>query len=142
MDQQELKEKILGILNESRTGVLSTIENDKPHSRYMTFIHEDDGLTIYTPTSKKTEKVDEIEKNPHVHILLGYSGEGLKDSYVEIAGTSKINDSQDLKQKYWSDSFKPWFEGPEDPDYIFLQIKPESIRLMNNNGNTPAELEL
>ncbi|AOH54036.1 pyridoxamine 5'-phosphate oxidase family protein [Peribacillus muralis] len=140
MSQNQLKEKILNIISDSKTGVLSSVENNKPHSRYMTFFNDD--LTLYTPSSSKTEKIEEIEKNPNVHILIGYENEGLGDSYLEISGTSKVNDSQELKDKLWNESFEHWFEGPNDPNYIILQIKPESIRLMNNNGEPPQELSL
>lgn len=140
MSQDQLKEKILNVIKESKIGVLSTVENNKPYSRYMTFFNEE--LTFYTPTSVETEKIDEIEKNPHVHILIGYENEGLGDSYLEISGTSKINDSAELKKKLWNKSFEQWFKGPEDPNYVLLQIKPESIRLMNNNGEPPEELNL
>ncbi|MCD1162308.1 pyridoxamine 5'-phosphate oxidase family protein [Peribacillus frigoritolerans] len=140
MSQNQIKEKVLNIIRDHKIGVLSSVENNKPHSRYMTFFNDD--LTLYTPTSGKTEKIDEIEKNPNVHILIGYDNEGLGDSYLEISGTSKINDSQELKDKLWNESFEQWFEGPKDPNYLILQIKPESIRLMNNNGEPPQELSL
>ncbi|MDP1420059.1 pyridoxamine 5'-phosphate oxidase family protein [Peribacillus simplex] len=140
MIQNQLKEKVLNIIRDHKIGVLSSVENNKPHSRYMTFFNDE--LTLYTPTSGKTEKIDEIEKNPNVHILIGYDNEGFGDSYLEISGTSKINDSQELKDKLWNGSFEDWFEGPNDPNYIILQIKPESIRLMNNNGEPPQELSL
>ena len=140
MSQDQLKEKILNVIKESKIGVLSTVENNKPYSRYMTFFNEE--LTFYTPTSLETEKIDEIEKNPHVHILIGYENEGLGDSYLEISGTSKINDSAELKKKLWNKSFEQWFKGPEDPNYVLLQINPESIRLINNNGEPPEELNL
>jgi general stress protein 26 len=140
MSQNQIKEKVLNIIRDHKIGVLSSVENNKPHSRYMTFFNDE--LTLYTPTSGKTEKIDEIEKNPNVHILIGYDNEGLGDSYLEISGISKINDSQELKDKLWNESFEEWFEGPKDPNYIILQIKPESIRLMNNNGEPPQELSL
>ncbi|MCM3674192.1 MULTISPECIES: pyridoxamine 5'-phosphate oxidase family protein [Peribacillus] len=140
MSQNQIKEKVLNIIRDHKIGVLSSVENNKPHSRYMTFFNDE--LTLYTPTSGKTEKIDEIEKNPNVHILIGYENEGIGDSYLEISGTSKINDSQELKDKLWNESFEDWFEGPKDPNYLILQIKPESIRLMNNNGEPPQELSL
>lgn len=140
MSQNQLKEKVLNIIRDHKIGVLSSVENNKPHSRYMTFSNEE--LTLFTPTSANTEKNDEIEKNPNVHILIGYENEGLGDSYLEISGTSKINDSQELKDKLWNESFKDWFDGPKDPNYLILEIKPESIRLMNNNGEPPQELSL
>ena len=70
MSDQDLKNKVLEIISDHRTGVLSSVENNKPHSRYMTFYNED--LTLYTPTKLDTEKVEEIEKNPSVSVLLGY----------------------------------------------------------------------
>lgn len=60
MSQEELKQKVLNLLDEQKVGTLATVEQDKPHTRYMTFFHE--GLTLYTPTSKETHKADEIEK--------------------------------------------------------------------------------
>ena len=140
MSQNQIKEKVLNIIRDHKIGVLSSVENNKPHSRYMTFFNDE--LTLYTPTSGKTEKIDEIEKNPNVHILIGYDNEGLGDSYLEISGTSKINDSQELKDKLWNESFEKWFKGPKDQNYLILEIKPESIRLMNNNGEPPQELSL
>ena len=106
----------------------------------MTFFNDD--FTLYTPTNIDTEKVAEIESNPSVSVLLGYEGKGLDDCYVEIAGTSTVNDSQELKKQFWDDSFQQWFQGPEDPNYAFLQIQPETIRILNNHGEPPQELHL
>ena len=55
---------------------------------------------------------------------------------------STINDSQNLKKQFWDESFNQWFDGPEDPNYVFLQIQPETIRILNNQGGPPQELNL
>ena len=73
MTQTELKQSIEHIMDKHYTGTLATVIHNKPSSRYMTFFH--DGLTLYTPTSIDTHKADEIEANPNVHVLLGYTGE-------------------------------------------------------------------
>lgn len=138
MVNQDVKEHILKIMSSSKTGVLSSVENNKPHSRYMTFFNQD--FTLYTPTNLNTEKVAEIEKNPSVSVLLGYEGQGLDDCYIEIFGKSTVNDSQEIKKQFWEDSFQQWFQGPEDPNYAFLQIQPETIRVLNNHGEPPQEL--
>ena len=98
MSNQELKQQIVKIISDHRTGVLSSVENNKPHSRYMTFYNDD--LTLYTPTNMNTEKIDEIKKNPSVSVLLGYEDKGQNDTYVEISGTSEITSSQKLKKQY------------------------------------------
>ncbi|MCY7735891.1 pyridoxamine 5'-phosphate oxidase family protein [Bacillus safensis] len=140
MSQEELKQKVLNLLDEQKVGTLATVEQDKPHTRYMTFFHE--GLTLYTPTSKETHKADEIEKNPNVHILIGYSGEGFGDTYAEIAGTATLTDDSELIDRLWSDEMEKWFKGKDDPNLVILKIDPTSIRYMNEGSRTPAELSL
>ncbi|ESU32746.1 hypothetical protein G3A_09780 [Bacillus sp. 17376] len=132
MDSQKLKEKVTQVLGESKVGTLATVVGNKPHSRYMTFFNED--LTLYTPTSKETYKAEEIERNPNVHILLGYEGEGMGDAYIEVQGKASIREDQSIKEKFWNEKMQKWIESPQDPDYIILEIKPETIRLMNDNG--------
>ncbi|WP_338448836.1 pyridoxamine 5'-phosphate oxidase family protein [Niallia oryzisoli] len=140
MSQENLKKKAMEIISKHRTGVLANVENNKPHTRYMTFFNKD--LTLYTPTQMDTEKVDEIQKNPSASVLLGYEAKGISDSYIEVSGKSRINQSQELKQQFWDDSFQKWFDGPEDPNYVFLEIQPETIRILNTEGGPPQEFQV
>ncbi|ARJ37540.1 general stress protein [Sporosarcina ureae] len=134
------KDTVQKILNESMVGTMATVDNNKPYSRYMTFMS--DGLTLYTPTNRKTEKVDELDDNPYTHILLGYEGEGFGDAYVEYSGRVTISDDESLKEKVWNDHMKAWFTGPEDPNLVILKIEPEAIRLMNKSGQPPEDISL
>ncbi|MEI3604933.1 pyridoxamine 5'-phosphate oxidase family protein [Pseudogracilibacillus sp. SE30717A] len=140
MNQHEIRENIEKVLHESQIGTMATVKNNKPYSRYMTFMHDD--LTLYTVTSKETDKAEELEKNPYTHILLGYEGEGVGDDYIEYQGKVSINNSQDMKNKLWNDSMNHWFEGPEDPNYVVLEVEPMEIQLMNKKDFTPKELEI
>ncbi|KIL78845.1 General stress protein 26 [Bacillus badius] len=139
-NMEKLKTDILHILKEHKVGTLATVKNNKPHTRYMTFFNDD--LTLYTPTGKDTYKVEEIEKNSNVHMLIGYSGEGRGDSFLEIEGTAQIDDSRETKERLWNEEIAKWFNGPEDPEYIVLQITPSTIRYMNDGEKTPQVLEL
>jgi general stress protein 26 len=139
MTQHDLRESIENILIHSSTGIMATVKKNRPHARYMTFFNKN--LTLYTPTSKDTDKSEEVSENPHTHILLGYEGEGLGDSYVEYEGEVTIKDDAELKNKLWNEHMKPWFDGPEDPNLIILQIKPTQIRLMNKKRNSPEILD-
>lgn len=140
MDKEQIKNKVFEVLEKKQTGVLASVKKNKPHSRYMTFFHDD--LTFYTPTSIDTHKADEIQDNPNVHVLVGYEGEGYNDPYLEIEGTATIRDDQGLKEKFWNDQMKHYFDGPNDPNYILLEIKPSLIRLMNAGEHEPQILEL
>ncbi|SHG49871.1 pyridoxamine 5'-phosphate oxidase family protein [Ornithinibacillus halophilus] len=138
---QHARQAVERILESSSVGTMATIKNNRPHTRFMTFFHKD--LTLYTATTKETDKVEEIEQNPHTHILIGYDGEGYGDEYIDYHGKVAINDSDELKKQLWTEKMEPWFEGPDDPNYIILEIKPETVRLMTNQvGNEPQEVDL
>ncbi len=140
MNQDQLKQRIAEIMDENKTGVLSTVENHQPYARYMTFVYKD--MTLYTPTNKETYKTEEIEKNKNVHVLLGYQGEGFGDEYVEVTGNAEIRDDKNLIEELWFEDLDNWFEGKDDPKLIFLEIKPERVRLMNGKGDPPQTLDL
>lgn len=140
MEQQEVRKSIEDILASDNAGIMATVKGNKPHVRYMTFYNED--LVLYTPTSKDTDKAEELAENPHTHILIGYDGEGYGDSYVDYAGNVTIKEDTDLKNKLWNDHMAVWFSGPDDPNLIILKIEPTEIRLMNNKGDSPITLEL
>ena len=63
-----LKEKIATIIQGQRTGVLSTVRNDKPHSAFMMFFHED--FVLYVATDRQSKKITDIENNTNVDVLL------------------------------------------------------------------------
>ena len=134
------KEEALKILDKNMIGTMATVQQNKPHSRYMTFFN--DNFTLYTATSKKTHKVEELQQNPNTHILLGYEGQGLGDSFLEIEGTVIESDDEAMKEKVWNKHLKGWFEGPEDPDLLILKVTPTKMRLMNTKGEEPQVIEL
>lgn len=140
MNQQEIRNAIENIIINSKTGIMATVKGNKPHARYMTFFHKD--LTLYTPTSKDTDKSEEVTENPNTHILLGYDGNGFGDAYVEYEGEVTIKEDEELKMKLWDDNMKNWFDGPNDPNLIVLEIRPKQIRLKNKKGSPSQTLEL
>lgn len=90
-----------------------------------------DGLMIYILISKDIYKVEEIENNFNVYILLGYDCEGFGDVYVEVEGKVKINNLVELKDKIWSFKLECWFDGKDDLNLVIFEIELEDIRLMN-----------
>ncbi|MBM7631467.1 pyridoxamine 5'-phosphate oxidase family protein [Geomicrobium sediminis] len=138
-NHEQLKEHVIEVLKENRIGVLSTMKDDRPYARYMTFYH--DGLMLYTPTGRHTHKVEDIEENAHVHILLGYDEKN--DSFVEIEATATIVTDATEKQKAWSEKVAEKYSGPEDEEFVVLALKPSVIRYKNDEEfDTPQELRL
>ena len=140
LDKQQATQAIEKVLQESKVGVLSTAYNNKPNSRYMVFYN--DGLDLYTKTSTKTVKVDEIESNPNAYILLGYN-ETTNNSFVEIEATMEIVKDQKVIDWLWETQDKTFFDSKEDPDLCVLKVNPKTITLMNDDEiDTPVTIEL
>ncbi|MCL6603423.1 MAG: pyridoxamine 5'-phosphate oxidase family protein [Paenibacillus sp.] len=125
MDNQELEKKIIKALDDNKYGSFGTIEaGNKPKVRYMAVFH--DGLKIYLATDRKTHKVVELKENPNACLLLGFEAGGSKD-LVEIEATVDVTKDEGLRSKVWSKELEKWFEGPEDPDYVILELSPTRI---------------
>ena len=137
MDTKAAAQKIL---DESMVGTMATVQGGKPFTRYMTFFN--DGFTLYTATSKQTDKVDELEANPHTHILIGYEGEGFGDDYLEIMGTAEVTDDEGLIDKVWNEALEGYFDGPDDPNLVILKVRPDAMRVMNKKGQPPQDVSL
>ncbi|RXZ00424.1 pyridoxamine 5'-phosphate oxidase family protein [Fictibacillus sp. S7] len=138
MNQEEFKQKIKDIVDSNPVGTLSTVSQNKPNARYMYFQRDD--ITLLTATSKQTHKVDEIEENPNVHVLLGYTD--WDSPYIEMQGTIRVREKEVIKEEFWQDMMKHWFTGKDDPDLIILEIQPTSFRLMNSKEKEPVTLEM
>lgn len=140
LSQQDVKKTVEHILESDVVGVMSTVRNNRPHARYMTFMNRD--LTLYTVTNKETDKVEELADNPFTHILLGYEGNGFGDEYVEYEGKTNIHDSKEIKEALWNPHMKNWFSGPDDPKLVVLKITPLQINLMNKTSAETKSLSL
>lgn len=124
-----LEQELAKIMDHNEFCSLATIEGNRPKQRYMALYNQ--GLSIHLVTDRKTHKVEELEANPHVSLLMGYEKGGTKD-VVEIEGTCIISDNDELRKQIWKPEFAQMFNGPEDPDYVILQIKPVRIQYISD----------
>jgi len=112
------------LLSKNKFCSFGTIDGDKPKVRYMALFHE--GLKLYLATNSKTDKVEEIQQNRNVHVLIGFDGKPSSD-IAQIQAKAEICSDQELKERLWKDSFDDWFSGPHDPEYVILVLTPERI---------------
>ncbi|OIJ13570.1 hypothetical protein BKP37_09795 [Anaerobacillus alkalilacustris] len=129
MNQNTLTQEVTNIIDQNHVGVLSTMQANKPYARYMMFFH--DQQQLYSVTNKETHKVEEIEKNPNVNVLLGFDEKNTQ--YIELQGKASIIEDKEIKKKCWDEQLTPWLEGPDDPEYCLLKITPEHIELIQGN---------
>ncbi|MCP8969908.1 pyridoxamine 5'-phosphate oxidase family protein [Ectobacillus ponti] len=134
----ELKDKIQSLLRNQQPGVLATIRDNKPHICFMMFFHE--GLDIYVATDRQSKKLEDIQNNPNVHVLLGNENSSWEESFLEIEGTASVEEDPALKSKFWNNSLKRWLLGPEDPNYVLLKVTPKHIYHIDKAGTIKPEV--
>ena len=131
-----LQNQALDILSKHSVGVMATVSNGKPDSRYMTFAH--DGFTLYTVTPKDSQKLDELKKNPHTHILYGYENEELGETFLEIEGKVLESNIDEMKERILS-NYKGDYLG-DASSLVLLKVEPERLRFMNKSGDNREEI--
>ena len=47
--------------------------------------------------------------------------------YLQIQGRATLNTSRDARHGFWSDMLSPIFDGPDDPNYGVIEIRPYYI---------------
>jgi len=135
---EEVKERALKIMDKKDVGVLATIADNKPVARYMSFYSE--GFNLYTITDKRTEKVEDIQNNPHVFVLLGHE-EGMFDKdYVEIEGTVSTSTDQEIIDKAWNKYTDKHYSSKDDPNILVLKIEASKVNLKNRTGSEIQEI--
>ena len=133
-----LKDQALEILQKHHIGVMATVSNGKPHSRYMTFAHKNS--TLYTVTPKESIKVEELQKNPHTHILYGYENEELGQTFLEIEGKVSEAKADDMKERVLS-KLNPQYK-QDAASMVLLKIEPIRMRFMNKSGDNQQEIDV
>ena len=134
--EPSLKDQALEILEKHHIGVMATVNNGKPDSRYMTFAH--DGFTLYTVTPKEAGKVDELRKNPHTHILYGYENEELGQTFLEIEGKASEAKDNHMKERVLSKLDSKYAK--DAASMLLLKIEPTRLRFMNKSGDNREEV--
>ncbi len=131
-------EKALDIIKGQNSGVMSYIAGDTPLARYMTFFNE--GFSLYTLTSKQSGKIDDLEKNSNVHILIGQEGL-FNQNFVDYSGKVSFSDNQSVINRLWSPSMNYLFTSKDDPDIIVLKIEPQTINLCSFKSKDIEEVD-
>lgn len=132
----ELKQKILDVLENYPVGSVATIRDGKPWVRYMSMKFRDD-LTLYSATFATSRKIEQIEKNRNVHVTFGADPKNWEQPYVQIEGTAEVLTDLETKKWCWHDILAQFFSGPEDPGFVVLKVTPSLVEYMSPEATKP-----
>ena len=90
-----------------------------------------EALSLIGATVKSSRKVEQIKKNPVVGLSI-WSGKSFADPYVVIQCKAEVHDDLDTKKKFWNPKLEPYFQKPENPNYVVLKFIPERIEFYHD----------
>ncbi len=123
----DLKDKIYKVLGKPQLAGLATVTEDgKPWVRYVMAMTAED-LTMRFATCANARKVAQIEKNPEVHLTCGVTDPFKPDPYLQIQGRARMTTDEGERHVFWNDMLSDIFDGPDDPNYGVIIVKPYRI---------------
>jgi len=133
----DLKQRIRDILRTPQLSGLATINDEgKPWVRYVMALADDD-LTVRCATFVGARKVAQIGANPEVHLTCGVTDPTQMAPYLQIQARASLTTDEGERHAFWSDMLAQIFEGPDDPNYGVLIMKPYRIELCNPGSMEP-----
>jgi general stress protein 26 len=132
----ELKDKILKVMKDYPVGSVATIKDGKPWVRYMATQPEED-LTIFSTSFAGARKIGQIKDNNNIHVTFGADPKNWTMPYINVEGTAEILTDLETKKKCWQDMLGKFFQGPEDPNYVVVKIKPQTIEYIGEDAHEP-----
>jgi general stress protein 26 len=125
-----IREGILKVMGGEHVAALATVQEGKPAVRFLALAGMDD-LTLIGATMKNSRKVEQIRKNPAVALSI-WSGKNFSDPYVIIQGKGSVHEDMETKKKYWDEKMEPYFQKPENPEYVVLKFVPLRIEFYHD----------
>ncbi len=135
----DIRNTVIEMLREPQLANLATITNDsKPWTRYV-MVRSDNELTIRVAVSLDSRKVLHVKNNPEVHLTFGITNlfKDMNKPYVQLQGTAEVSDEIQEKHLTWFEMLNSVFDGPDDPSYGVMIIKPYRIEFINPSNMTP-----
>lgn len=120
-----LKEKIMAVIGGMHVGAVATIAGDKPAVRFMALQGSPD-MVLAAGTMKSTRKVGELRACPDAAISI-WSGVEFSDPYVGIQATAEVHEDRETKERYWNPMFEEYFGSIDNPDFVLLLFRAETI---------------
>jgi general stress protein 26 len=135
MTDTESISKVTDIINDSRIGMLTTInEEGALVSRPLAVQDVKDDGDMWFFTGLGTSQVAHFRADPRVNVSFGKNTE-----WVSVAGTAQVVTDREKIREMWNQAVEAWFpDGPDTPEVCLLRIDSDSAEYWTSPGGTAA----
>jgi general stress protein 26 len=99
------------------------------HGRPMAVAKMDEDGMLWFVTGGDTPKIDELAAHSDALVCLQNSSQ-----FVTIEGRVELVRDRRKIEELWSESFRVWFDGKDDPHLVLLRLEPNSAEYWDQSG--------
>ncbi len=127
MISRDAKERLARLFDGPTPTLLGTVDADgRPWTRYVISVLDDRG-TIRVATKRGTRKIDDVERFPFVHLLVGKNVFSSDCEYAQIGGKAVVVDGAQPAAT-WNPAARAFLSGG-DPSYALIEIRPYRVEI-------------
>ena len=133
------KEEVIDLIKDAGYCVLATVDGDTPKARpIMPYLTEEGDMLIATFPQKRI--VSQIKANPKVEMC--YIDR--KMCFARVSGQAKVLDDAEKKELVFNNvpMLRQYFSGPEDDNFLLIEVDTQTVEAMNPQQQTPEVLSL
>ncbi|GAB3521055.1 pyridoxamine 5'-phosphate oxidase family protein [Arthrobacter monumenti] len=129
--------KVVDLINDSKIGMLTTINEDQQLvSRPLALQEVESDGDMWFFTSRDTSQVAHARVDPRVNISFGGRG-----AWVSVSGEAQVVEDAAKARELWNPAVEAWFpDGPETPGLVFLRVDADSAEYWDTPGGTIATM--
>jgi general stress protein 26 len=127
--------KVTDIINDSRIGMLTTInEEGALVSRPLAVQEVKDDGDLWFFTGLGTSQVAHVRRDSRVNVAFGKNTE-----WVSVAGAAEVVTDRAKIHELWNQAVEAWFpDGPDTPEVCLLRVDSDSAEYWSSPGGTAA----
>jgi general stress protein 26 len=127
----EKRRRLTTLLSHFDAAMLVTRSADGMRARPLSIARSQDDGALYFSTAIDSPKVQELEADPHVNVVMQD-----RRRFVSLSGTAKVVRDRALIAQLWRSSWKVWFpKGKDDPSLCLLRIDPTEAAYWDMSGS-------
>jgi general stress protein 26 len=133
------KDEVIDLIRDAGYGVLATVHGNAPKARPMMPYLADDG-NLLLAVLNHSRMITQIKENPMVEMCFI----DRKMCFARISGNARISPDLEKKQLVWNNipMLRQYFGGPQDPNFVLIEIETGSIEAMTPQQRKPDVLTL
>ena len=136
---KETIQAVQELIRNVKIAMMCTVDGDKPRVRPMAMFPISES-EIWAATFKSSRKVQQINSNPGMELCFMDQ----KMNHVRLTGSAVVSDNGEARKKMWEavPDLADHFKSVDDPEFVVVQFKAQTLEYLPYGTETPEVMQL